>query len=44
MRQVCCMGSLSLDTRFGRLGVVVEDGAIVRLTWEGTDEGEATSL
>lgn len=44
MRQVCCMGSLSLDTRFGRLGVVEEDGAIVRLTWQGTDEGEATSL
>ena len=38
------MGSLSLDTRFGRLGVVEEDGAIVRLTWQGTDEGEATSL
>ncbi|MGR3616704.1 MAG: methylated-DNA--[protein]-cysteine S-methyltransferase [Paracoccaceae bacterium] len=38
------MGSISVNTQFGRLGIVEEDGAIVRLSWQGRDEGEVTPL
>ncbi|MEP2641938.1 methylated-DNA--[protein]-cysteine S-methyltransferase [Roseobacter sp.] len=38
------MACLSVDTRFGRLTLHEEDGAIVSLCWNGTDEGTPTPL
>jgi methylated-DNA-[protein]-cysteine S-methyltransferase len=38
------MPTLTLQTQFGRLGLVEEDNAIVALTWNGRDEGVATDL
>lgn len=38
------MTRLSIDTRFGRLTLVEEDGAITALRWSGTDAGAPTAL
>lgn len=38
------MRTLTLQTQFGRLGLVEEDDAIVALKWDARDDGEATDL
>ena len=38
------MAMISVETRFGRLGVEETDGALTRLVWNGRDEGEPTAL
>lgn len=38
------MPSLTVDTQFGPLTVVEEDGAIVRVTWEGAGRDRTTVL
>lgn len=38
------MATLSVETRFGRVGITEQDGAIVALDWIGVDKGEATQL
>lgn len=38
------MPTIIVDTRFGRLAVTEEEGAITRLTWDGAAEGEPTPL
>jgi methylated-DNA-[protein]-cysteine S-methyltransferase len=34
----------AVNTRFGRLGIVEEEGAVTRLVWDGVDEGARTPL
>ncbi|WP_425045884.1 methylated-DNA--[protein]-cysteine S-methyltransferase [Primorskyibacter sp. S87] len=38
------MGSIAIETRFGRLGITEADGAIVAVNWDGKDEGVVTPL
>lgn len=38
------MPMISVDTQFGRLGIVEDDDAITRLVWDGEDEGAVTPL
>ncbi len=38
------MPRLSVDTRFGLLTLVEEDGTITALRWNGSDEGQPTAL
>ncbi|MCA0907570.1 methylated-DNA--[protein]-cysteine S-methyltransferase [Ruegeria marisrubri] len=38
------MAMISVETQFGRFGVEETDGALTRLVWNGTDEGEPTAL
>ncbi|MEP2030918.1 MAG: methylated-DNA--[protein]-cysteine S-methyltransferase [Paracoccaceae bacterium] len=38
------MPTSTLNTKFGRLGLVEEDGAIVSLKWNATDDGVPTDL
>ncbi|TDK51794.1 methylated-DNA--[protein]-cysteine S-methyltransferase [Antarcticimicrobium luteum] len=38
------MPTITVDTQFGRLAVTEEEGAITRLTWDGTAEGVPTPL
>lgn len=38
------MGSIAVDTRFGRLGIVEDAGAVVAVTWDGSAEGMPTPL
>lgn len=38
------MPTLTLDTQFGRLGLIEQDHAITAVTWNAEDEGEATEL
>ena len=38
------MNSISVDTRFGRLGLEEDDGAIVKVIWDGADAGAVTPL
>jgi methylated-DNA-[protein]-cysteine S-methyltransferase len=38
------MPTLTIQTQFGQLGLVEEDGAVVALKWNARDEGEATDL
>ncbi|SPJ28193.1 methylated-DNA--[protein]-cysteine S-methyltransferase [Falsiruegeria mediterranea] len=38
------MPMIAVDTQFGRLGIVEEDGAITKLDWDGEDQGEITPL
>lgn len=38
------MGEIAVQTQFGTLGIVEQDGAIVRLAWGGKDEGAPTPL
>lgn len=38
------MPTLTIETQFGRLGLVEKDGAIVALDWNSRDEGAATDL
>ncbi len=39
-----CMPTLTTNTPFGRLGLVEEQGAIVRLLWNAEDDGAPTEL
>ncbi|MEX0368148.1 methylated-DNA--[protein]-cysteine S-methyltransferase [Ruegeria sp. HKCCD8929] len=38
------MPMIAVDTQFGRLGLLEEDGAITRLVWEGEDDEPDTPL
>ena len=38
------MGTIAVDTRFGRLGIVEEDEAITGLIWDGSDDAPDTPL
>ncbi|MDX2483017.1 MAG: methylated-DNA--[protein]-cysteine S-methyltransferase [Pseudodonghicola sp.] len=38
------MATLIIETRFGQLAVTEQDGAITRLTWGDTAEGEPSAL
>lgn len=38
------MPMIAVDTRFGRLGIEEEGGAVTRLVWNGRDEGARTPL
>ena len=44
MRDAGVMTMITVQTRFGKLSVVEDDGAIVRLDWSGADDGPATPL
>jgi len=35
---------IAVETQFGTLGIVEEDGAITKLIWDGADEGDPTPL
>jgi len=38
------MGMIAVDTRFGTLGVVEQDGAVTALVWDGVDDAPDTPL
>jgi methylated-DNA-[protein]-cysteine S-methyltransferase len=38
------MATIAVDTRFGRLGLVAEAGAIVRVVWDGVDDAPDSVL
>lgn len=38
------MPTMTVDTQFGRLAVTEEEGAIIRVTWDGEEEGAPTPL
>jgi len=38
------MAMISVDTQFGRLGIVEQDGAIVSVVWDGRNDGPETEL
>ena len=38
------MAMITVDTRFGRLGLEEQDGAIVRVVWDGVDDAPESPL
>ena len=38
------MAMITVDTQFGRLGILEEDGAITKLVWDGVDDDPGSEL
>lgn len=38
------MAMITVDTQFGRLGILEEDGAITKLVWDGVDDDPTSAL